>query len=134
MIGVGNPWRRDDGAGPAVAAALGGASTDDPSRLLDLWDGAESVIVIDATASGAVPGTVRCFDASTPLPAGAGRSTHTYGVADAVELARELDRLPASLTLYAIEGADFGPGQGLSPAVARAAARLARQLQGDDAR
>ena len=63
VIGVGNAWRRDDGAGPAVAAALGGPCTDDPSRLLDLWAGAEHAIVVDAAASGAPPGTIRRFDA-----------------------------------------------------------------------
>ena len=46
-IGVGNAWRRDDGAGPAVARGRG-QYTDDPARLLDLWDGAAHVALIDA--------------------------------------------------------------------------------------
>ena len=125
MIGVGNPWRRDDGAGPAVAAALGGTWTDDPSRLLDLLSGAERAVVVDAAASGAQPGTIRRFDgAARPLPAGAARSTHAFGVADAVELARALGRLPPRLDVYTIEGADFTAGAGLSPAVARAVKAL----------
>jgi hydrogenase maturation protease len=130
VIGVGNPWRRDDGAGPAVARALGGTSTDDPSRLLDLWAGAERVVVVDAAASGAPAGTVHRFDGQRPLPAGVGSSTHAFGVADAIELARALDRLPPRLTVYAIEGADFGSGPGLSPGVARAAETLIAALRG----
>ncbi len=130
LIGVGNAWRRDDGAGPAVAAALGGVCTDDPSRLLDLWAGAEHAIVVDAAASGAPPGTLRHFDAAAaPLPAGAARSTHAFGVADAVELARALGRLPPRLDVYAIEGAVFAPGPGLTPDVARTVAMLARMLR-----
>src|SRR6478609_604315 len=99
VIGVGNAWRRDDGTGPAVAAALGGISTDDPSHLLDLWYGARRVIVVDAARSGAPAGTIHRFDAAEPLPAGLGHSTHAFGVADAVELARALGRLPPELTV-----------------------------------
>jgi hydrogenase maturation protease len=130
VIGVGNAWRRDDGAGVAVAAALGGTCTDEPSRLLDLWAGAEHAIVVDAACSGAEPGTVHRFDAvATPLPAGIARSsTHAFGVADAVELARALGRLPARLEVFAIEGEDFRAGEGMSRSVEHAVAALASSL------
>ena len=36
---------------------------------------------------------------------------------EAVELARELDRLPRRLVVYGIEGESFEAGEGLSPAV-----------------
>jgi hydrogenase maturation protease len=113
-----------------VAAALGGVVTDEPSRLLDLWAGADHAIVVDAARSGAPPGTVRRFDATAgPLPAGITRSsTHLFGVADAVELARALGRLPAHLDVYAIEGQDFSAGTGLTAAVEQAVAALARSL------
>jgi hydrogenase maturation protease len=131
VIGVGNPWRGDDGAGPAVAQALGGAHVDDPLRLLEEWEHVEHAIVVDAAASGAPPGTVRRFDArSGPLPPAALRcSTHAFGVPDAIELARALGRLPARLEVYAIEGAEFGHGAELTPAVALAVAELARTLE-----
>lgn len=131
MIGVGNAWRRDDGAGPAVAAALGGVSTHDPSLLLELWHGAERAIVVDAAASGAPAGTIHRFDAAEPLPAGVAYCTHSFGIADAVELARALGRLPGQLTVYAIEGEDFGHGPGLSVAVARAVQTLTSALLGE---
>ena len=41
-------------------------------------------------------------------------STHLLGVAEAVELGRELDRLPQRLTVYGIEGERFDVGEGLS--------------------
>ena len=129
LIGVGNAWRRDDGAGPAVAAALGGDCTDEPSRLLDLWAGAGHAIVVDASRSGAPPGTVRRFDATTaPLPAQELHSTHGFGVAEAIELARVVGRLPARVEVYAIEGTDFRPGTGLTPPVARAVDALVAAL------
>jgi hydrogenase maturation protease len=126
VIGVGNPWRRDDGAGPAVARAAGGVSTGDPARLLELWEGARHAVIVDACASGAAPGTIHHGDAGRPArPA----STHGFGVADAIALGRSLGRLPPRLDIYAIEGADFGHGDGLTPAVSAAVAELADKLR-----
>lgn len=126
VIGVGNPWRGDDGAGPAVARAAGGVSTADPARLLDLWEGARHAVVVDACVSGAAPGTIHRGDAGRPAqPA----STHGIGVADAIALARSLGRLPPRLDVYAIEGADFGHGDRLTPAVAAAVDALAGELR-----
>jgi hydrogenase maturation protease len=131
VIGVGNPWRRDDGAGPAVARAAGGVSTSDPARLLELWDGAAHVVLVDACMSGAPPGTIHRGAAGAPSrPA----STHGFGVPDAIALARTLGRLPARLDVYAIEGADFGHGDALTPAVAAAVATLADELMAQAAR
>jgi hydrogenase maturation protease len=125
VIGVGNAWRRDDGAGPAVARAAGGVCTDDPARLLDLWDGEPHVVVVDACVSGAPPGTIHRGDAGVRThPA----STHGFGVAETIELARAIGRAPARLEVYAIEGADFGHGEGLSPRVREAVGELARSL------
>jgi hydrogenase maturation protease len=130
VIGVGNSWRRDDGAGPAVARAVGGPWTADPAQLLDLWAGARRAIVVDAAASGAPVGTIHRFDATAaPLPADSTRaSTHAFGVADAVELARVLDRLPEELLVFAVEGEDFSIGAELTAGVARAVAALAAEL------
>ncbi len=125
VIGVGNAWRRDDGAGPAVARAAGGVCTDEPARLLDLWDGEPHVVVVDACTSGAPPGTIHRGNAGALARTA---STHGFGVADAVELARALGRLPARLEVYAIEGADFGHGEGLTPSVTEAVGELARSL------
>jgi hydrogenase maturation protease len=132
LIGVGNEWRRDDGAGLAVARHAGGVAHEgECSPLLDLWAGHDEVVLVDAAASGGDPGTVQRLDASDrPLPARTLRSsTHAFGVPEAIELARSLGRLPGRVTVYGIEGADFSPGAGLSPAVERAARTLAAELQ-----
>jgi hydrogenase maturation protease len=142
LIGVGNGWRGDDGAGLAVARRvreLAPAGVEvrevesDATALVDVWSGAEHVVVVDAAQSGAAPGTVRRFDAcSRPLPVRSLRSsTHAFGVSDAVELARSLDRLPGRLDVYAIEGASFVAGDSLSPSVERAVAELADELSAE---
>ena len=139
VIGVGNAWRGDDGAGLAVARRvreLAPAGVEvrevegEATALMDAWSGDDRVVVVDAAQSGAAPGTVRRFDARTsPLPARFLRSsTHAFGVADAIELARSLGRLPAVLEVYAIEGATFVAGDRLTPPVERAAQELAAEL------
>lgn len=143
VVGVGNPDRADDGAGRAVARRLrqrsGGriAAVEcggETAALLDAWQGAEAVIVVDVVRSGSPPGTILRVDLGAgPLPAArfAG-GTHGLGLAEAVELARALGTLPASLVLYGIEGACFTPGAGLSPevegAVERAVDRVMAEL------
>lgn len=139
IIGVGNPDRGDDGAGPAVIAALQDMSLQDiefliisgeATQLIEAWASADRVVVVDASCSGAEPGAIRRFDARAgDLPAALERaSTHGFGVAEAVALARTLDRLPRHLEICTIEGENFEFGATLTAAVAIAAQSLAEQL------
>jgi hydrogenase maturation protease len=141
VLGIGNPWRRDDGAGPAVARRLAGrlpetvrlqAVGGEITELVEAFRGVHLAILIDAVSSGDDPGTIHRFDATTtPLPAHFGRlSSHGIGLAEAIELARTLGGLPHGVHVYGIEGADWSPGQGLSPAVERAVARVTAELIG----
>lgn len=136
ILCVGNEWRRDDGVAAAVAARLQGglpegcdlvAESGEGSELIEAWAGYDRVILVDAARSGAAPGTVHRLDASlAPFPRQFfNYSTHLFGVAEAVETARALGGLPASLVAYAVEGEAFDFGQGLSPAVARAVETVA---------
>lgn len=140
LIAVGNPERGDDGAGFAVAAALEGRIADsvdmlrcqgEGASLMLAWRGANRVLVVDAVRGGAVPGRIYRFDArARGLPPGLPTaSSHAFGLWQAVELARVLGTLPPRLVIYGIAGVDFSPGAGLSPPVAAAVRRLARQLQ-----
>lgn len=139
VFGIGNPSRRDDGVGVWVARALAArlddradvrVLADDGFALVDALAGTQAALLVDAVQSGAAPGTVHRFDAlAGPLPAALLRcSTHLLGVAEAVELARALGQLPERLQVYGIEGADFGVGEGLSPAVVAAAEMLVEEL------
>ena len=134
LVGLGNELRGDDAAGPLVARAARGRKPPgvevvehqgEPIDLLDIWEGADTVLVADAVVSGAEPGFVQRLDAgAAPLPAAfAGPSTHALGLHEAVELGRALDRLPRRLVVYAVEGADFtngaAPGEAVLDAVDR---------------
>jgi hydrogenase maturation protease len=133
VIGLGNAFRGDDGAGLAVARALGDdprvlVHEGEPIDLLDRWERAGEVIVVDAGRSGAAPGTIHRLD-GLAAPARLDGSTHAFGLADTLALARALGRAPARVTVIAIEGADFGAGVELSAPVRAAVDDVARELR-----
>ena len=137
-MGLGNRLRGDDRAGPEVARLLAGRAAGiasvvherEPTDLIDLWEGHERVVVVDAVA-GHEPGRVHTFDASARALPEAHRpavSSHAIGLAEVIELARELDRLPVSLRVVAIEGNRFGLGEEASEEVLASARTVAREL------
>jgi len=128
IIGLGNEYRHDDAVGLVVARRLREAApesvlvleeTGEGASLLESWRDADTVILIDAVRSGAKPGTVHRIDAQAqPIAKKFFRfSTHAFGLAEAVELARALGRLPPRLIVYGVEGRNFEAGVGLSPEV-----------------
>ena len=143
VIGVGNRWRSDDAAGLVVAGRLRGTlpgvevleREGEPVGLMDAWEGEDAVVIIDAVSSGAPPGQLHRLDAAErPLPAELfAASTHHFGLAEAVELARALGRLPQTVIVFGVEGARFDAGDGLSPeveaAVDQAAAAVREEVE-----
>ncbi|HEY5362340.1 MAG TPA: hydrogenase maturation protease, partial [Streptosporangiaceae bacterium] len=124
VIGIGNLYRRDDGIGPALVAALKrlrppGVSLTvadgEPSQLLDAWSGAPLAIVVDAVLCEApAPGRIHrtvihrtgrgsgADDLMVPAPGSrAAASTHGLGIPDAVRLAEALHQAPARLVVIA---------------------------------
>ncbi|MBI2264629.1 MAG: hydrogenase maturation protease [Armatimonadetes bacterium] len=138
IIGVGNEYRRDDGAGFAAARRLRAENPDVPVvlqsgdgvSLMEAWRDADSVIVVDAVHSAGKPGSVHRFDAAArPIPAKFfPSSTHAFGLAEAVEMARALGRLPERLIVYGIEGKTFEAGTGLSPEVEEGVSQVVEQV------
>lgn len=88
---------------------------------MEEWRDAEEVILVDAISSGSSPGGILKLDVTKrSLPKEIScRSSHSFGVAEAVELARALERLPAKLIIYGVEGKSFEIGMSLSHEVAR---------------
>lgn len=130
ILGIGNAWRRDDAAGLLVARALRArklpgvtvieASVVDPS-LLNAWQEVDRLIMVDATTSGAAPGTVHCFDLSRgPLPGSLSFcSSHAFDLAALLNLAQTLNRLPPQVWVFGVEGHDFSHGQAVGATVQR---------------
>jgi hydrogenase maturation protease len=139
VIGIGNADRGDDAAGLTVARRVRAATArrdvtvaeliGDQLALLDVWNGVNEVYVIDAVCSGGAPGAVYRFDAAQRLDIRfRHRGTHTLSLADVIELARALDRLPARLVGYGIEGATFEIGASLSREVEAAVEAVTGRL------
>ena len=142
VIGVGNEFRRDDGAGPAVVASLRGRvppgvelllADGEPTRLIEAWTGAALAVVVDAIrADPPRPGRVHRFVLDQPIGGPVQTvSSHGFGLDDAVRLALALDRMPGRLVVHAIEADDLSQGQGLTPLVAAAVGDVARAVLSD---
>jgi hydrogenase maturation protease len=138
VTGVGNEYRRDDGVGPALIAALApvcptgvtlGVADGEPTQLLDVWAGAGLAVVVDAVlCEPSTPGRIHRTTLGQLAPAGTSAGTHGLGIPDAIRLAEVLGRAPARLVVFAVEAADLGFGVGLSPAVAAALPGLAEAV------
>ena len=129
VIGVGNLTRGDDAIGRLVAQALATKYLPEirvtevegeATQLLEAFAGAADVIVIDACRSDAPAGTIHRYDAAqTPIPADiACISSHGFGLAAALELARTFEQLPHRCIVLAVDGKDFTQGAPLSAQVA----------------
>lgn len=139
VIGIGNEFRQDDGAGLAVAErvrALGMPGVEvlthhgEGTGLMALWQGRSAVIVVDAVSSGKPVGTIHQIDAihNEIPPDMTVYSSHAFGLAGAIELGRDLGDLPPVLWVLGIEGKNFSYGQSFSPEVAESLERVVAQV------
>ncbi len=142
VIGIGNVYRSDDAVGFIVAQHVKEQAPDtvtvtkesgDGATLMESWEDAYAVILIDAVYSGTKPGTIHRFDAHVQqIPAQFFHySTHAFGIAEAIELARTLGKLPSYLIVYGIEGKCFEAGMGLSAEVSNAAQEVVMRIRQD---
>jgi hydrogenase maturation protease len=140
VIGIGNENRGDDGIGPLIARELKkldlpGASVEchsgEGTSLLACWEKAHIVVLLDAVNSDGSPGKIYRFEIpGQPLPTRFFRnfSTHQFGIYEALALGKALNRLPARLLIYGIEGRCFEQGAGLSPEVEKAAGEVVEMV------
>jgi len=145
LIGIGQSLRGDDGAGlaavrfwdeiyrnPARQANLRVELAECPGvGLLDLLEGADAAVLVDAVQSGAKPGTLHKFSESDLAAFLDGAdSAHGWGVAETLALGRQLDleRLPPEIVIIGIEAGQVGIGGELSPEVTAALPHAARLI------
>lgn len=133
---LGHRDRGDDAVGPLVADRLRERKVpvldchEEPTRLLEAMGGLDLLVVVDAVRTGTSPGTLLRIEAQDePLPADLGlASTHAFGIAETLELARALDRAPARVVVHGVTGERFGMGDPLSPAVVAALDPLVERI------
>jgi len=141
VVGFGNTLAGDDGVGPAVVrrlAALGApglvrmveAGTD-ALDLAGLWRGEARVWMVDALLRGSAPGTIHRLEHEEVLAVPQRHATvHHLSLPECLRWLALAEPAMAAVRyrLYGVEPGRLGLGEGLSPAVARAADRLAEAL------
>jgi hydrogenase maturation protease len=139
VIGCGNLDRGDDGAGVMVAERLRKLGFDariltgEALNLIEAWSGADDVVVVDAVESDTLLGKVWVWDGRTEkIQRGLPISTHGFGVAEAIKLARILGCLPKRLRVFGIEGRRFDVGSEISPEVVSATEEVAKRIAGEN--
>jgi hydrogenase maturation protease len=151
LLGLGNTLLTDEAVGPRVVERMQ-AEGDAPGRIRYIDGGTLSftlagpiaecqrLVVVDAAAMGAPPGTVRVFEgaAMDRRLALHAKSVHEVSLADLLDIARLTDTLPPRRALVGIEPAVVDWGDELTPAVRSAVpeaiARIRDLLAGWDAR
>lgn len=140
VIGLGNEFRCDDRVGLFVAAQIKSAGlvnvrvlqgVSDAVGLIESWDEADAVFVVDCAVSGGPPGTVYQFDGLAdhiPEMLFSRYSSHAFSVVDALALAGALGRLPSKLVIYAIEAANCDTGTEMTPVVVQSARRVVTDI------
>jgi len=136
VLGLGNPLRGDDGVGPRIieeltrrglpegvtALDVGNAGLD----LLNILEGWERAVIIDAAEMGQEPG---CFIRFTPddarlTQAGDHFSLHNAGLSEALALASALGRTLPELVIFGVQPAEVDWKAGLSSVVEAAVPAL----------
>jgi hydrogenase maturation protease len=145
LIGIGQPLRGDDGVGPEAVRRWSQdfpQTSSDPNirtviadtpglNLLDYFQDADLVILVDAENSGNPAGSVHVHISlpeagATP----AEKTTHGIGVAGTIAIARNIGvRLPAHIIFIGIEGSRWEMGKDFSEPVRRAVPVAAREIQ-----
>lgn len=131
VVGCGNLLRGDDGAGPILVRLLWDTPLPDGARLVDggtagmevafQMRGARRVVLIDASHTGAEPGTVHRVPGPEleELPRLKGMHSHSFRWDHALALARWLlgDAYPGDVTVFLIEAQCVDLGAEITPPV-----------------
>jgi hydrogenase maturation protease len=132
VVGCGNPWASDDGAGIEVVRRLRASGRSECEllelpqagvELMETLAGAQTVVYIDAVSSGAPAGTIHLvhLPAENIEPRALGSvSSHGWGLAEILRLMTTLGRPAPRMALVGIEIESAAPGAARSPAVEEA--------------
>jgi len=137
VIGVGNRALSDEGIGSRVACevrqkAPPGVEVVDAGLpgpgLIDLLEGREKAVIIDAIDAGGPSGTVYRFglDHAASTRPDRSCSLHQGDVLQYAKLAEALGIAPREVVLVGIQPESFSPGEKLSPAVEAAVVEAAK--------
>ena len=140
VLGVGNVLMSDEGVGPHAVEAFaeGYSATADvmlidggtsAMELLDDMAGAGLLVIMDAVASGAAPGTlIRLEGEAVPKFFTRKLSPHQVGIADVMATLALTGESPKETIILGVEPGEMSMGMELSAPVAAAVPRLLAQV------
>lgn len=145
VVGCGNLLRGDDGVGPVLVRHLWDRGVPEGARLVDggtagmdvafQMRGADRVVIIDASATGAAPGTIYRLPGEelVDLPPLQGLHTHSFRWDHAIPFARWAlgDACPTDITVFLIEAANVALGTDLSEPVEAAMEQVIALVERD---
>lgn len=129
LIGVGHPFRGDDGLGYHALERLKNQlpsdidtyhDPGDMARLIDHFENYDEVYLIDAISTGQAPtGTYYCIDlnCASIVKESMNSSTHILNLSQTIELAKALGVFPKICLCFGLEAEQFTPSQQLSSPV-----------------
>jgi hydrogenase maturation protease len=127
IVGLGSPhgddqlgWVAIDRLRPLLPDAISARKVRDGFELLEVLEGHDSAVIIDAAAPAGRPGSIRSFKWPSPelvhcIPL----SSHGLGLVEAIQLAEALGRLPHHVKICTMEAQDTSPGAPLGDDIAR---------------
>lgn len=143
VVGCGNLLRGDDAVGPTLVRHLWEQGVPDDVTLVDggtagmdvafKMRGAARVVIVDAAATGAAPGTIYRVPGEEleDLPALDGIHTHQFRWDHALSFGRWLlgDDYPDDIVVYLVEAASTEPGAPLTDDIATAMHRVGAMIR-----
>jgi hydrogenase maturation protease len=143
VLGLGNSLMNDDAFGGEVVSLLqqrysfpeGVRVVDGGTLGLDLLpflEGVEQLLIVDAVAMGALPGTVFRLDGDEVPRAFAGKlSVHQMGLQDLLAVAELQGNLPPTLIFRGVQPGSIEMGMRMSPPVVAALDRVVSEVASD---
>jgi len=118
ILGIGNKFRSDDGAGVVAAEKVKQLGMDkfdvkildgEGSEIMEAWKDYDDVIIIDAVQKNGSAGKIHEINANDMVLKSDffNYSSHAFGLAEAINVAKVMDKLPKFLIVYGIEGDHF---------------------------
>lgn len=139
IIGIGNEFRSDDSIGLVIAERLSSKKINadilllsgEGTELMEKWKGYNTVIAADAVRSGSETGKIFRLNAGINKISSDffNYSTHSFSLAEAVELSRNLGTLPENFIIFGIEGENFTMGGEISPEVKNSSEKVIEMIE-----
>lgn len=141
ILGLGNPYRSDDGVGVAVARGFRSPCSDvdikhlngEATAIINAWEDYSHVIICDAACAEGQAQTP--FVAFQPLEEEGvlqketHTSSHGFGLSEAIKLGKAVGQIPDEIFAIGIYGQNFAVGDSLSPQVVSVIPQVQKVIQ-----